>query len=77
MGLKQGDKVAFVVDGQRVRLARAGSVVEMTKGALRSKAKALTAEELRRAGEEAFAEEAEERAWPWLLPGRCGALTIQ
>ena len=62
MGLKQGDKVAFVIDQDRVALARAGSVVARTKGVLKSGKKALTARELRTAGEEAIADEAFERS---------------
>lgn len=62
MGLKQGDKVAFRVDQERVELVPAGSVVARTMGALKGKEKPLTARELRRAGEEAIAEEAFERS---------------
>ena len=62
MGLKLGDKVAFVVDDHRVQLVRAQSVVAKTKGMFKSDKKALTAEELRRVGEEAIAAEALERS---------------
>ncbi len=62
MGLKQGDKVAFVIGANRVELAHAGSVVARTKGILRSGKKSLTAKKLRTAGEEAIADEAFERS---------------
>jgi AbrB family looped-hinge helix DNA binding protein len=61
LGLKEGDKVAFVLDEGEVRLVRASSVVERTAGALKSRKPALTAEELREAAERAIAQEAVER----------------
>ena len=62
LGLKRGDRGAFVLDEGEVRLTRTGSVVERTAGAFRTRRPALTAEELRDAAERAMAEEAEERA---------------
>ena len=62
LGLKRGDRLAFVLDKGEVRLTRTGSVVERTAGAFRVRRPALTAEELRDAAERAMAEEAEERA---------------
>jgi len=62
LGLKRGDRVAFVLDEGEVRLTRTGSVVERTAGAFRTRRTALTAEELREAAERAMAEEADERS---------------
>lgn len=62
LGLKQGDKVAFVVDQGEVKLVRKGSVVERTAGIFKGRGPVLTAEELREAAEKAIAEEAVERA---------------
>ena len=62
LGLRQGDKVAFVVDEGAVRLIRKGSVVQRTAGALKSRKRPLTAEQLRESAERAVAEEAVERA---------------
>lgn len=61
MGLKRGDKVAFVLDGGIVRFERARSVVEMTKGIFKSDTPPLSAEELRHAAEEAWADDVVER----------------
>jgi AbrB family looped-hinge helix DNA binding protein len=62
LGIAPHDKVAFVVDGAAVHLARKGSVVAQTAGALKSQASPMTAEQLREAAEEAIAEEAVKRA---------------
>jgi AbrB family looped-hinge helix DNA binding protein len=59
--LKEGDKVAFVLDEGEVRLVRTTSVVERTAGALKSRKPPLTGEELREAAERAIAQEAAER----------------
>ena len=56
LGIAIHDKLAFVVDGNEIRLVRRGSIVEYTAGALRGDRAPLTAEELRRAAEEAIAE---------------------
>ena len=62
LGVGPHDKVAFVVDDREtVRIRRTGSVVERTAGALRSHRPPLSARQLRRAAEEAIAEEAAER----------------
>ena len=61
LGLKRGDKVAFILDDGRVRFERAHSVVERTAGAFKSNEPPLSAEELRRAAEEAWAEDVIER----------------
>ncbi len=61
LGLKRGDKVAFIkVDGE-VRLAPSGSIVERTAGAFKTRGPAFTAEQLRESAERAMAEEAAER----------------
>jgi len=61
LGLKQGDKVAFIIDEGEVRLARTGSVVAKTAGALKSHKPSFTAEQLRESAERAMAEEAVQR----------------
>jgi antitoxin PrlF len=62
LGLKQGDKVTFVVEDRQVVLCRTGSVVTATAGALRSAQKPLGAEDLRAAAEAGIVEETTERA---------------
>ena len=62
LGLKKGDKVAFIVDQGSVKLVRKGSVVKRTAGVFKGRGPVLTAEELREAAEKAIAEEAVERA---------------
>ena len=62
LGLKPGDRVAFVVDRGEVKLIRKASVVERTAGMLNRSRRARTAERLREAAERAIAEEADERA---------------
>jgi len=62
LGVAVRDKVAFVVEGDQVRLTRRGSIVEHTAGTLRGEEAPLTAEELRRVGEDALAEETVERS---------------
>ena len=61
LGLKQGDKVAFILDEGEVRLARTGSVVQRTAGAFRSRKPPLTPEQLRESAEQAMADEALQR----------------
>jgi antitoxin PrlF len=58
LGIKEGDKVAFVVEDNQVKLTPKGSVVEQTAGALKSDIPALTPQEERDAAEQAIAEEA-------------------
>ena len=62
LDLKEGDRVAFVVEEGEVRLVRTGSVVERTAGVFKGRGGALSAEQLREAAEQAMAEEAIERA---------------
>ncbi|HVC33030.1 MAG TPA: AbrB/MazE/SpoVT family DNA-binding domain-containing protein [Chloroflexota bacterium] len=61
LGVGPHDKVAFLVEDDRVRIERTGSVVARTAGAAKTNRPALTAEELRTAAEDAIAEEAVER----------------
>lgn len=58
LGVVPRDKVAFLVEEDRVRVAPAQSVVSRTSGMLRSGKPLLTAREEKRAAEEAMAEEA-------------------
>lgn len=53
LGLKEGDRVAVVLEGEQVRLMRAGSVVMRTAGSLKSDRPLLTAESLREVAEQA------------------------
>jgi len=62
LGLRQGDRVVFVLEDGHVCIKRSGSVVARTAGILKSARPPLTAEELRDAGEQAIAEDAAERA---------------
>ena len=61
LGLKEGDKVALVMEDNQVRLAVSGSVVERTAGMLKSQQPAQTAKEMREVAEQAIAKEAIER----------------
>jgi antitoxin PrlF len=58
LGIKEGDKVAFVLENDQVKLTHKGSVVEQTAGMLRSDQPALTPQEEHKAAEQAIAEEA-------------------
>jgi AbrB family looped-hinge helix DNA binding protein len=58
LGIKEGDKVAFVVEDNQVKLTRKGSVVEQTAGALKSDLPALSPRAEREAAEQAIAAEA-------------------
>ncbi len=62
LGIKEGDKVAFVLEDDQVKLTRKGSVVEQTAGALKSDIPALSLREERDTAEQAIAEEALERS---------------
>jgi AbrB family looped-hinge helix DNA binding protein len=62
LGLKLGDRVAFVLDKGEVRLVRTASVVQRTAGAFKSRKPPLTAEQLRESAEQAISEETAERA---------------
>jgi AbrB family looped-hinge helix DNA binding protein len=57
LGIREGDRVALVMDNDHVTLVHCGSVVERTRGVLRSSKPALSARELREAVEAAFAGE--------------------
>jgi antitoxin PrlF len=61
LGLKEGDRVVFILDEGDVRLARTDSVVRRTAGALKSDEPPLTAEQLRESAERAMAEEPVQR----------------
>lgn len=61
MGLRQGDKVAVVIEDGLARLSAVGSVIARTAGAVHSDQPPLSAEQLRDVAEEAIAEEAMER----------------
>jgi antitoxin PrlF len=58
LGIKEGDKVAFVLEDDQVKLSRMGSVVEQTAGALKNDLPALSPGAEREAAEQAIAEEA-------------------
>ena len=57
LNIKEGDKVAFAMEAGEVKLSRTGSIVAATAGALKSDMPALSAEEERRAAEQAIAED--------------------
>jgi AbrB family looped-hinge helix DNA binding protein len=63
LGLTAGDRISFVREGGVIRIERAKSWVEETKGMFRDAAvrPAPSARALRRMAEEAWAEEARER----------------
>jgi len=49
---KSHDKIAFILEGDHVRLTRKGSVVARTAGIFKTTRPALTAEKLREAAEQ-------------------------
>ncbi len=57
LGIKTGDKVAFVVEDDKIRLTRKGSIVQQTAGALKSAVPALSAEEERAVVAQAIADD--------------------
>lgn len=61
LGITPHDKVAFIFEGEQVRLAKIGSVVEYTANIFKTNKTALTAEELREEAERAIAEDVIER----------------
>ena len=61
LGLKEGDRITFVLEADKVFVQRAGSVVARTAGACRSARPALSAEELREAAERAIADDTRQR----------------
>lgn len=62
LGLQEGDKVAFVLDEDRVELRRRGSVVAASAGVFKNRGRVRTAEELREEAERAIAEATIERS---------------
>jgi hypothetical protein len=63
LSISEGDSVEFELEDSTIRLRpRKGSIVERTKGMMKSLVPPMTAEEERVATETAIAEEAEERA---------------
>lgn len=61
LGVVAHEKIAFILEGDQVRLARKGSVVARTAGIFKTTQPPLTAEELREAAERAIAEDVVER----------------
>jgi AbrB family looped-hinge helix DNA binding protein len=57
LGLKEGDRVTFILEGKEVRLQPRGSVTERTAGMFKSNGPVLSNEELREATEIAIAED--------------------
>src|SRR3954451_25121371 len=57
LDIKEGDKVAFTMENGQLKLSRTGSVVAATAGALKGDMPPLSAQEERRATEEAIAED--------------------
>lgn len=57
LGVKEGDKVAFVEDGHTIQVVRSESVVARTAGALRSDMPMASPEEERQAAEQLLADE--------------------
>lgn len=62
LGIKEGDKVAMVLDAEGVRVVRKGSVVDATAGALKTRRRFTSTEEEREAIEKAIAESVVERS---------------
>jgi antitoxin PrlF len=58
LGLKEGDKVAFVLEDKQVKLTKKGSVVEQTAGMMRNDLPRLTPQEEHEAAAQGIAEEA-------------------
>jgi len=61
LGLKEGDKVSFVLKDSALVVEKAKSWTELTKGIVKYKGPTLSAEELREATETAIAEDVMER----------------
>jgi AbrB family looped-hinge helix DNA binding protein len=64
LGIKEGDKVAFVLEDDQVKLTRKGSVVEQTAGLMRNDLPKLTPQEEHDAAAQGIAEEAIKRSMP-------------
>lgn len=76
LGIKKGDRAAFVIEGDRVWLIFKGSVVERNFGIVKSTEPPLTAQEEREAFEQGVAEEddAEDQMTKEALRKSAGAL---
>ena len=61
LGIEEGDQVAFALEDHSIRIVRLGNIIERTAGIFKTKKPPMTAEELRRAAEEAIAEDVLER----------------
>lgn len=61
LNLKEGDRIAFVVEAERVFIQRAASIVSRTAGMCKSNHPPLSPAELRESAEQAIADEAIER----------------
>lgn len=57
LGLKEGDKLAFIRHGEAITIQRSDSVVVQTAGVLRGNVPALSPQELRQAAEDAIADD--------------------
>ena len=57
LGLKEGDKVVFTLDGDEVRLVRTGSVVERTRGIIKRRGRVPTERDLKESAEQAIADD--------------------
>jgi antitoxin PrlF len=64
LGIKEGDKIAFVVEDNQVKLTKKGSVVEQTAGLMRNDLPKLTPQEEHEAAAQGIAEEAIKRSMP-------------
>ena len=62
LGLRQGDRITFILDKNEVRLVPRGSLVQSTAGLLRGDEPPLSAREIREAAADAMAEATVERA---------------
>jgi len=62
LGLKEGDRVEFVVEGQAIRVVPMGNIVERTAGIFKSDLPPVSAEELREAAQIAIADDVMRRA---------------
>ena len=59
--VKLHDKIAFILEGDQIRLTRKGSIVAYTAGIFKTTQPPLTTEELREAAERAITEDVVER----------------
>lgn len=61
LGVRPNEKIAFVLEGNQVRVVKPRSVVEETAGAFKSNDPPLSAQELREAVEEVWVDDVMER----------------